>query len=294
MQAVAAELRTGEKEIGFVPTMGFLHEGHLSLVRESRAACDVTVVSVFVNPTQFAPNEDFKEYPRDLDRDLSLLRREKVAVVFCPPAEEMYPAGFSTRVEVRGLQDKLCGLSRPHFFSGVCTVVLKLFNIVRPHRAFFGQKDAQQAIILRRMIRDLHLNVSLEVLPVVRDERGLALSSRNAYLDPAQIPSALSLSQSLREARVRIEAGERKTGPILESMADVIRARPDTRIDYLSIVDPHNLEPLDTVFGEALIAGAVFVGRVRLIDNTWIGLESDTLAGPIRTASVRPKRRRQS
>ncbi len=256
------------KTIGFVPTMGFLHQGHLSLVRESLKKAEVTVVSIFVNPTQFGPQEDFKDYPRDIHRDSEILEKEGVDYLFAPRNEVMYPEGYKTYVEVSGLQDKLCGRSRPGHFRGVCTVVLKLFNIVEPDFAFFGQKDAQQAIILKRMAADLNLKVKVEALPIVREEDGLALSSRNTYLSQEERRAALILSKSLGEARQIVENGERDAGRVTNRIREMIGREPLARIDYVEIVDIANLDPVNNIEKEALAALAVFVGKVRLIDNT--------------------------
>jgi pantoate--beta-alanine ligase len=270
MKAISEEYRSKRKSIGFVPTMGCLHEGHLSLVKKSVVQSDITVVSVFVNPAQFGPEEDFKEYPRDLKRDLRLLEEEGVDFLFAPSSEEMYPDGYLTYVEVNGLQDRLCGQSRPGFFRGVCTVVLKLFNIVRPDFAYFGQKDAQQAVILRRMAGDLNLDVKIEVLPIMRDTDGLALSSRNSYLDDEQRKAALALSASLNRAAEKIEKGERDSAAIIQSIKKQILAEPLARIDYVEVVDVNSLAPLDKIKERALIALAVYIGKARLIDNIMV------------------------
>ncbi len=255
------------RKIGFVPTMGYLHEGHLSLVRESKKRSDVTVVSIFVNPKQFGPAEDYNVYPRDLERDRALLEREGVDLVFYPPVDVMYPEGYKTYVEVEDLQDKLCGKSRPGHFRGVCTVVLKLFNLVQPDEAYFGWKDAQQVIILRKMVEDLNVPVKIVPLPLVRDHDGLALSSRNTYLSPEERRAALVLKKSLDLAEKLILDGEKDAGKIREKMIELIAAEPLARLDYVEIVKLSNLEPLDRMEGEALIALAVFIGRTRLIDN---------------------------
>jgi pantoate--beta-alanine ligase len=218
MKSVVKDVRSLGKSVGFVPTMGYLHEGHLSLVKASLQSADCTVVSIFVNPAQFGPKEDFKEYPRDFARDSRLLEKLGVDLLFCPGYTEMYPPDYKTYVEVESLQDKLCGPSRPGHFRGVCTVVMKLFNIVQPDVAFFGQKDAQQAIVLKRMVSDLNLAVRVEVMPTVREEDGLALSSRNVYLDPEQKQAALCLSQSLNEAAEMIQSGERRTDSLMDRM----------------------------------------------------------------------------
>jgi pantoate--beta-alanine ligase len=264
--AVKEEKSRG-KSVGLVPTMGFLHEGHLSLVRESVQQADVTVVSIYVNPAQFGPKEDFREYPRDIKRDTEILEAEGVDYIFSPGNEEIYPEGYKTYVEVHDLQDTLCGRSRPGHFRGVCTVVLKLFNIVEPDFAYFGQKDAQQAIILKRMAQDLNLGVKIEVLPIVREEDGLALSSRNTYLDQEERKAARVLSQSLEEAREMVKSGEQDSGQIISRMKEMISQEPRAKIDYVEIVDRENLNPVAKIEKEALAALAVFVGKVRLIDN---------------------------
>ncbi len=267
MKAVSRELRERGGRIGLVPTMGFLHEGHLSLVRECRAKSDVTVVSIFVNPAQFGPKEDLGSYPRDLERDAGLLEKEGVDYVFYPEPSDMYSEGYRTYVDVEDLEDRLCGRSRPGHFRGVCTVVLKLFNIVRPDVAYFGWKDAQQVIILRRMAADLDLDVRVEALPLVRDADGLALSSRNSYLSAEERKAALVLSRSLAEARRMVEAGERDSGVILARIREAVAAEPLARLDYVEAVDPASLRPVDRVEGETLVAMAVYIGRTRLIDN---------------------------
>ena len=273
MKKVVAELKPSGQSIGLVPTMGALHEGHLSLVRSSLNQTDRTVVSIFVNPTQFGPREDFERYPRDLKRDLEILENEGVDFVFVPEAEEMYPDGYMTYVEVHKLQDKLCGHSRPGHFRGVCTVVLKLFHIIKPDISFFGQKDAQQAIILKRMAKDLDMDGKIEVVPIVRNEEGIALSSRNEYLSPEERKTAHCLSKSLKKARSMIEDGERDTEKIIRRMKEIINEEPLARIDYVEIVEMEELDPLPQIEEEALIALAVFIGKARLIDNTIVRLK---------------------
>lgn len=267
MKAVSREHRVRGERIGLVPTMGFLHEGHLSLVRECRAKSDVTVVSIFVNPAQFGPKEDLGSYPRDLEGDAGLLEKAGVDYVFHPEPSDMYPEGYRTFVAVEELEDRLCGRSRPGHFRGVCTVVLKLFNIVRPDVAFFGWKDAQQVVILKKMIADLDLDVRVEALPLVRDADGLALSSRNSYLSSEERKAALVLSRSLAEARRMVEAGERDAIVILGGIRKAIAGEPLARLDYVELVDLANLRPLARLDAEALLAMAVFIGRTRLIDN---------------------------
>lgn len=267
MKKVVRELKSQGRIIGFVPTMGYLHEGHLGLVRESIRKADSTVVSIFVNPTQFDPREDFKEYPRDLKRDSEILEKEGVDFLFTPDADEIYPDGYKTYVEVHDLQDRLCGRTRTGHFRGVCTIVLKLFNIVLPDVSFFGQKDAQQAIILKRMVKDLDLDVKIEVLPIVREKDGLALSSRNICLNPEERKAALSLSKSLIEARMKIEKGERDSEKIIQRMRKIIGEEPLAELDYIEIIEMNELNPITRVEKEALIALAVFIGKARLIDN---------------------------
>jgi len=267
MKALAREWAGAGKSIGFVPTMGYLHEGHLSLVRESKGRSDITVVSIFVNPTQFGPNEDYKKYPRDLAKDAAYLKRGGVDCLFHPDAAEIYPSGYRTYVEVQGLQDKLCGRSRPGHFRGVASVVLKLFEIVRPDLAFFGAKDAQQVLIIGRMAADLDLDVEVVTCPLVREADGLALSSRNAYLSPDERRAALALSTSLRWAERAAAAGERDAARLVAGIRAVLEAEPLARIDYVEAVDPETLEPVGEVRGEVLVALAVFIGPTRLIDN---------------------------
>jgi len=267
MKALAREWLKAGKTIGFVPTMGYLHEGHLSLARESKKRVDVTVVSIFVNPTQFGPREDFQKYPRDLAKDTAYLETVGVDVIFHPSAAEVYPPGYRTYAEVTGLQDRLCGRSRPGHFRGVVTVVLKLFEIVRPDLAFFGAKDAQQVLIIRRMAADLDLDVEIVTCPIVREPDGLALSSRNAYLGPEERKAATALSMGLRWAERAAAAGERDAARLLAGIRSVLEAEPLARIDYVEAVDPETLEPVAEVRGDALVALAVFIGSTRLIDN---------------------------
>jgi len=267
MRSAVKALKSQGKTIGFVPTMGYLHEGHLSLVRESIKKADSTVVSVFINPAQFGPTEDFEDYPRDMKRDSEILEKEGVDYLFVPEVKEMYPEGYKTYVEVCGFQDRLCGRSRPGHFRGVSTVVLKLFNIVNPDFSFFGQKDAQQAIILEKMVQDLDLEVKIEILPIIREEDGLALSSRNTYLNTEERRAALVLSESLGEAQKMIEKGEKDVESIISRMKEIIKGEPLAKIDYIEIVDMDNLNPLTSIGKKVLVALAVFIGKVRLIDN---------------------------
>jgi pantoate--beta-alanine ligase len=267
MRGHCESLRQSGKRIAFVPTMGFLHEGHLSLMRIGRRMADVLVVSIFVNPTQFGPGEDFESYPRNMERDLELCRREGAELIFTPTAEELYSQGFETRVQLAQLPQHLCGLSRPVFFNGVATVVTKLFNIVRPHAAVFGEKDFQQLQVIRRMVRDLDFGIDIVAGPIVREADGLAMSSRNAYLTPEQRPSALSLSRSLTLARERIEDGLTDARELIQIVSDGIHSHPENRIDYVAVCHPETLEDIDTIDRTVLLALAVWVGKTRLIDN---------------------------
>ncbi|MCS7159434.1 MAG: pantoate--beta-alanine ligase, partial [Gemmatales bacterium] len=253
--------------IGFVPTMGALHEGHASLIRAARRDTDFVVVSIFVNPTQFGPNEDYQRYPRTPEADWALCRQEGVDLVFNPSVEEMYPAGFCTWVEVTGLQDVLCGRSRPGHFRGVATVVLKLFNIVQPDIAYFGQKDAQQARIIRQLVRDLNVPVEIRVCPIVRAADGLALSSRNAYLAPQERHRATVLYRALQTAQKLVSQGERDALLVRQRLVELISATPGATLDYAEIVDPETLRPVTQITQPVLAALAVRIGSTRLIDN---------------------------
>jgi pantoate--beta-alanine ligase len=253
--------------VGLVPTMGYLHEGHLSLVRRARQECDRVVVSIFVNPTQFGPQEDLSRYPRDLDRDLSLLEPLGTDLVWIPTAEIMYPPGYQTWVEVENITGPLEGAMRLGHFRGVTTVVAKLFNAVQPHRAYFGQKDAQQAAVIRQMTRDLSYPLEIVVCPIVREPDGLAMSSRNVYLDPGQRRAATILYRSLSAAREANERGERDAEKLRQVMKDVLASEPLVQVQYVSCADYDTLEELQTVTGRALLSMAVFIGKTRLIDN---------------------------
>jgi pantoate--beta-alanine ligase len=268
-----APVRRAGRGIGLVPTMGYFHEGHLSLMRRARGQCDLVVVSLFVNPTQFGPGEDLDAYPRDEARDAELAAAEGVDVLFAPPLDELYPPGFDATVEVGGLTSVLCGDPRrrgPGHFAGVTTVVTKLFNIVQPDVAYFGQKDAQQALVIRKLVRDLDIPVRIEVCPIVRDPDGLALSSRNAYLAPAERERARSLARALRVAEARVGAGELDAGAILAAArAELDAAGVDP--EYLELRSAEDLSPVERVDGSTLLAVAARVGRARLIDNTILG-----------------------
>jgi len=269
------ELRTArrllEGTVGFVPTMGYLHEGHLSLVRRARAECDRVVASIFVNPTQFGPHEDLARYPRDLQRDLSLLESEEVDLVWTPTEEEMYPPGYATWIEVEGLTRRLEGAARPGHFRGVATIVTKLFNAVQPHKAYFGQKDAQQALVIRCMTRDLNFPIEIVVCPTVREPDGLAMSSRNVYLNPQERQAATVLFRALQAAQAAYQQGERNAEVLRTLMAEVIASEPLAQMQYVSVADYDTLEELQTISGKALLSMAVFIGNTRLIDNIVVG-----------------------
>jgi len=257
--------------LGLVPTMGYLHEGHLSLVRRAREECDRVAASIFVNPTQFGPTEDLSKYPRDFDRDLSLLDAAGVDLVWTPDNETIYPPGFSTWVEVEGLTRPLEGAARPGHFRGVTTVVAKLFNAVQPQAAYFGQKDAQQAAVVRKMTRDLNFPVEIVVCPTVREADGLAMSSRNSYLSPEERKSAVVLFRALTAAREAFERGERDAESLRKVMSATLTSEPRARTQYVSCADYDTLEELATVTGKALLSMAVFIGKTRLIDNFVVG-----------------------
>ena len=269
MSSVARKIRREQdRTIGLVPTMGALHEGHLSLVREARRMCDVVVVSVFVNPTQFGPTEDYEHYPRDLTKDTAVLTDYNVDYIFAPPAEEMYPRGFCTYVNVGGLSKLLEGDSRPGHFRGVATVVSILLNTVRPDFAFFGQKDAQQSSIIKRMVRDLAFDTEIVVLPTVREDSGLAISSRNLYLSAEERESAAVIHRALAKAKESFKKGERHATKLAETVRSTIETEPHARLDYVSIVDAETLETLEKIDERpVLIAIAAYIGKTRLIDN---------------------------
>ena len=258
-------------KIGFVPTMGFLHEGHLSLVRRARAENDVVVASIFVNPVQFGPGEDYDKYPRDTQRDLALLQQENVDIVFIPSALEMYPEGFSTYVHLNGVSEVLEGVCRPGHFRGVATVVLKLFNAVRPDRAYFGQKDAQQVVVIRKMVNDLNMGVEIVACPTVRETGGLAMSSRNVYLSPDERRAALILFRCLSLVQRLHRQGERETSKLRGRLELLVSREPLAKEDYISIADPQTLQELDVIDGPALISLAIRIGETRLIDNITVG-----------------------
>jgi pantoate--beta-alanine ligase len=270
MSSVARKIRREQdRTVGLVPTMGALHEGHLSLVREARRMCDVVVVTVFVNPTQFGPGEDFEHYPRDLTKDTALLTDYNVDYIFAPTIEEIYPKGFSTYVNVEGLSEQLEGVSRPGHFRGVATVVTILLNTVRPDFAFFGQKDAQQALVIKRLVKDLAFDTEIVVLPIVREDSGLAISSRNLYLSPEEQASAVVIHRALKQAKNAFKDGERSGSRIMDVVRSTIESEPRARLDYVSVTDVESLEPVERIDERpTLIAVAAYIGKTRLIDNT--------------------------
>ncbi|MBN2374402.1 pantoate--beta-alanine ligase [bacterium] len=268
MQERAIQIHKKGLTIGLVPTMGYLHDGHLSLMREARRETDCVVVSIFVNPIQFGPSEDFAKYPRDIERDIGLAEQSGVDIIFNPAAKDMYPLRFRTIVDVPGLNNILCSANRPGHFQGVATVVCKLFNIVRPDFAYFGQKDAQQAVIIKRMAEDLNMGIRIRVLPIVREKDGLAMSSRNIYLSQQERRAALCLYNALKLAEKLALAGEKETRFITNQVEALIKSEPLAKLEYAAICNPVDLSYMETIEGEALLALAVKIGSTRLIDNT--------------------------
>lgn len=267
MQSLSRALFLQGKKIVFVPTMGYFHEGHLELMRRGKTLGDVLIVSIYVNPLQFGPKEDFKNYPRDLERDLKLIEGIGVDVVFAPEDKDMYPEGFQTFVEVTELTKNLCGASRPGHFKGVTTVVTKLFNIVKPHIAVFGEKDYQQLLVIKRMVKDLNMDVEIVSVPTVREKDGLAMSSRNVYLNEEERKSAICLYKSITLARELIEKGEKNPRKIEQKVKRFIKSHPHTRIDYVKLVDGDTLQDIDELKGKVMLALAVWVGKARLIEH---------------------------
>ena len=267
IRSFITERRKFGHSIGFVPTMGYLHEGHLALVREAKRTCQTVVVSIFVNPTQFGPHEDFDRYPRDVERDLRMLQDEGADAVFMPPTSEIYPQGYVTYVRLKGLTDCLCGRSRPGHFDGVATVVTKLFNIVCPDKAFFGQKDGQQVLVIRKMVEDLNMEPEIVTVPTVREPDGVAMSSRNVYLSKEERKAAPVLYRGLMAAEVAFKNGERNPQKLCKIVTDMIAGEPLARVDYVEIRSIPNLEPIEMIDGPALLAVAVYFAKVRLIDN---------------------------
>ncbi|SCP95637.1 pantoate--beta-alanine ligase [Anaerobium acetethylicum] len=266
VRAAVKEWKAEGLTVGFVPTMGYLHEGHASLMKLA-GENDRVVVSIFVNPMQFGPNEDLASYPRDLERDSSVCEEQGVDLIFNPEPEEMYPQDFSSFVDMTGPTEELCGSSRPGHFKGVCTVVNKLFNIVKPDKAYFGQKDAQQFAVIKRMVRDLDMDLEVVAAPIIREEDGLAKSSRNKYLNKEEREAALILSRSLQLGRDMLEAGETDVAAIVKAIEDKIKTEPLAKIDYVKIVDASSIKPVETVKEQVLVAMAVYIGKTRLIDN---------------------------
>lgn len=271
MQILSEEIRKAGKTISFVPTMGYFHDGHLNLMREGRKRGDCSIISIYVNPTQFGPQEDLAQYPRDFERDCQLAEGVDVDVIFYPSNEEMYPPGYQTYVDVEEVTNNLCGLSRPGHFRGVTTVCCKLFNIVKPHVTIFGKKDFQQLVTIKRMVLDLNMDLEVVAMPTTREPDGLAMSSRNVYLNPEERKSALSLSRSLKMAKEMYEAGERDAARIITAVRSFIEQHPFTKIDYVQICDTTTMRDVDTLKGECVIALAVRVGKARLIDNYVFG-----------------------
>ncbi len=267
MKAACRQATRSGKTLGFVPTMGALHEGHLSLVRAAKVRCNVTAVSIFVNPLQFAPTEDLAKYPRPLERDAAMLEQLGVDLLFLPTPDEMYPPGAQTHVLVNELSNKLDGASRPGHFRGVATVVTKLFEIVRPDCAFFGQKDAAQVAVLRKLVDDLDMDVEIIVCPIVRENDGLAMSSRNIYLTPEQRQQSLVLHRALMRVQMLSDQGERNAGKLIEAGKKIVAEEPAARLDYFAVVDPNTLDPVVDVTRGALVAVAAYFGATRLIDN---------------------------
>lgn len=264
---IVKEWKSQGLNVGFVPTMGYLHEGHESLIKKANEENDRVIVSIFVNPIQFGPKEDLSTYPRDLERDTVLCKRSGADIIFHPENEEMYFKDFSTFVDMEGLTDELCGKSRPTHFRGVCTVVTKLFNIVAPHRAYFGEKDAQQLAVIKRMVRDLNIDVEVVGCPIIREEDGLAKSSRNTYLSDDERKAATILNKALTIARAKIENGERIASNIINSIIETVSSEPLAKIDYIQVVDSLSMETVITLDKSVLVAIAVYIGKTRLIDN---------------------------
>lgn len=268
MNGKAREIHQAGKTIGLVPTMGYFHQGHISLMKAAKKETDYVVVSIFVNPTQFSPSEDFEKYPRDLKRDMELAEQVGINIIFCPTIDEIYPPGFLTRVKVENISEILCGASRSGHFQGVTTIVSKLFNLVTPDFAYFGQKDAQQAIIIKKMVEDLNFNIKIRVLPIVREKDGLAMSSRNIYLSNIERKAALCLYKAIRKAEMMINNGEREAKALITRAEAIIKKEHLATLEYLTICDLKDLSPLEKIEDRALMALAIKIGKTRLIDNT--------------------------
>ena len=274
MKTYARIMKKGNKLLGFVPTMGYLHQGHLNLIRTARKQCDALIISIFVNPIQFGRGEDFEKYPRDIKKDEELCKEAGVDALFCPKGEDMFPKGFSTYMNVEVLTENLCGKTRPGHFRGVTTVVTKLFEIVRPDIAYFGQKDAQQAIVITKMVEDMNMDVLIKTMPTVREDNGLAMSSRNSYLKKSEKKEASVLAKSLNLAESMINSGETDSRKIIKKMRSLIEEAASVKIDYVSIVDTKSLKNVDKIKGEVMIALAAFIGKTRLIDNIIINTDN--------------------
>lgn len=271
MKRISAKCQRDGKTIGFVPTMGYLHDGHVSLIRAARRDTDVVVVSIFVNPAQFGPKEDLVKYPRDIKKDRKICEKEKVDFLFAPRVKEMYPDGYASFVDVPGrLSDTLCGRSRPGHFKGVATVLVKLFNIASPTISYFGEKDAQQCVIVKKLVEDLNINTAIKVMPIVREKDGLAMSSRNVYLSKEERPEALAISRSLAQARYMIKKGEKAGGKIKKIIKNILSRSKKIKVDYIEIVDGRSLKSISNVKSNTIIMVAAFIGKLRLIDNLWI------------------------
>jgi len=273
MKTYARIMKKENRLVGFIPTMGYLHEGHLSLIRVARKQADIVMLSIFVNPLQFGPGEDFEKYPSDIQRDEELAKSCGVDVLFYPDKKDMYPPGFSTYVNVEKLTGGLCGESRPGYFRGVTTVVAKLFEIVKPDIAYFGQKDAQQAFVIRKMAEDLNMDVTMKIMPIIREEDGTAMSSRNTYLSESERKDASVLHRSLEAAREAVNSGEKVAKKLIKKIREVVSEVPSAKVDYISIVDIKSLKEKSRINGEVLIALAVFIGKTRLIDNVILDTE---------------------
>ncbi|KUO73115.1 MAG: pantoate--beta-alanine ligase [Clostridia bacterium BRH_c25] len=267
IREIVTEERRAGKNVGFVPTMGYFHEGHLSLIKRAKSENEFVIVSIFVNPTQFGIGEDYEAYPRDLEKDSKLAESAGANVIFHPSVQEIYPQGYKTFVEVEGITSRLCGTSRPGHFRGVTTVVMKLFNIVKPDRVYFGRKDAQQIAVIQQMVKDLNVDIEIIPCPIIREADGLAMSSRNTYLNEEERKAALVLSQSLFQIEVLIGNGERDAKKVKKLITDIINGEPKAHIDYAEVVDSLTLEEIETIRGDILIALAVKIGKTRLIDN---------------------------
>lgn len=273
MQSLSETLRKEDHIIGLVPTMGYLHKGHLSLMRKAREETDRVIATIFVNPTQFGPGEDYEKYPVDRESDIKKLREAGVDILFCPKARDVYADGYLTYINVESITEGLCGRSRPTHFRGVATIVAKLFNICKPHKAYFGKKDFQQLRVIETMAKDLNMDIEIIGLPIIREKDGLAMSSRNAYLNPEQRQAALSLNRALKRAEEMIQEGELRSKRVIDEMTGIIESEKGTDIDYIEVCNPATLKTLEIIKGSVLIAVAVHIGRARLIDNCVVSLK---------------------